>query len=141
MCFIINTGFSQSKKIGFDSLWAFSYPDFLNVSEAIDSNMLIASTYEQRRDMVFVFNEDSLSVKTYVNDSLIESSYICEIIHGKKQVTYKTHVKYNGTMYHGYFTIFYKGLFNRKLDLITGGFSEPDITNGFVCFKPHYIRR
>lgn len=140
MCLLLNTGYSQDKKIGFDSLWSFSYPDFIDIRDAIDSNLFIASTYTERKDMVFVFNKDSGYVKTYINDSLVESSYICEIIKNKKQVTYKTHVKYNGTICEGYFTIFYKNRWKRKIELVTGGFSEPDIVNGFVCFHPHYVK-
>ena len=77
MCLFLNTSFSQTKKIGFDSLWSFSYPDFIDIRTTIDSNIFIASTYTERKYMVFVFNEDSSSVKTYINDSLVESSYIC----------------------------------------------------------------
>lgn len=140
MCLFLNTGFSQTKKIGFDSLWSFSYPEFIDIRTAIDSNLFISSTYTERKDMVFVFNEDSSSVKTYINDSLVESSYICEVIRNKKQITYKTHVKYMGSICEGHFTISYKNRWKRKIEFVTGGFSEPDIVNGFVCFHPRIIR-
>ena len=140
MCLILNTGYSQDKKIGFDSLWSFSYPDTISLRTALDYSQFIASTYNERKDMIFVFNEDSGYVKTYVNDTLVESSYICEIIRKKKQDTYKTHVKYKGTIYEGYFTIFYTTKKKQKIEIITGGFSQPDITNGFMCFHPHYVK-
>jgi hypothetical protein len=135
---ISSSGFSQTRKLVGDSIWCFSHPDFLTLREALDSSLFISSTYD-RSNWTFVFSEDSMTVKSYLGDSLAETSPICEIIRREKVTIYKTHPIINGKLHDGQFTIFDRNKRKRKPQILTGGYSEPDITNGFIVFNPRLV--
>lgn len=135
----LSSGFSQTRKITGDSIWIFSHPDFVTLKEALDSSLLLSSSYE-KSNWIFVFSEDSMTVKSYLGDSLAETSHICEIIRQKKVTIYKTHPVIKGKLYDGQFTIFYKDRRKRKPQILTGGYLEPDITNGFIVFDVRSIK-
>ena len=129
----LTPGFSQTRKITGDSIWVFSHPDFVTLNEALDSNLFISSSYE-KSNWIFVFSEDSMTVKSYLKDSLAETSHICEIIRQKKQTTYKTHPIINGRLHDGQFTIFYKDKRKRKPDFLVAGYTDDGIECRFIVF-------
>lgn len=135
----LTSGFSQTRKITGDSIWIFSHPDFVTLNEALDSNLFISSSYE-KSNWIFVFSEDSMTVKSYLKDSLAETSHICEIIRQKKQTTYKTHPIINGRLYDGQFVIFYKDKRKRKPDFLVAGYSEDGMENRFIVFHLRPIK-
>ena len=129
----LTPGFSQTRKITGDSIWIFSHPDSLTLSQTLESNLFISSSYE-KSNWIFVFSEDSMTVKSYLKDSLAETSHICEIIRQKKQTTYKTHPVINGRLHDGQFTIFYKDKRKRKPDLLVAGYTDDGIECRFIVF-------
>ena len=135
----LTSGFSQTRKITGDSIWIFSHPDFVSLKEALDSSLLLSSSYE-KSNWIFVFSEDSMTVKSYLKDSLAETSPICEIIKQKKQTTYKTHPIINGKPHDGQFTIFYKDKRKRKPDLLVAGYSDDGIECKFIVFHLRSVK-
>ena len=131
----LTSGFSQTRKVTGDSIWIFSHPDFVSLKEALDSNLLLSSSYD-KSNWIFVFSEDSMTVKSYLKDSLAETSPICEIISQKKQTTYKTH----GKPHDGQFTIFYKDKRKRKPDLLVAGYSDDGIECKFIVFHLRSVK-
>lgn len=132
---ILNSGISQNRKISVDSVWTFSYPDFLSFKEAVDSNVFIYSSY-YKSDMYFEFLEDSMLVKTYIKDSLVESSHVCEILRGRKEIVYKTHPRVKGRIYDGHFTIIFKNRRKKTPIIFVCGYTEPDVINGIIAPHP-----
>ena len=135
----LTPGFSQTRKVAGDSIWIFSHPDFVTLKEALDSSLLLSSSYE-KSNWIFVFSEDSMTVKTYLKDSLAETSHICEIIKQEKQTTYKTHPVINGKLYDGQFTIFYKDKRKRKPDFLVAGYTDDGIECRFIVFHLRSVK-
>ena len=136
----INTSYSQitNRTVYVDSIWRFCYPDFLTLQEAIDSSVFISSEYTTYNGK-FVFDENEMVVRTYANDSLVETSPIVGVEYAERYVVYKTRVIIPneplppvGQVVDGKFLLFYNQE-NTIPVMLFGGYTEPMIETAFFC--------
>ena len=135
-----NVSYSQTpnRTVYVDSIWRFCYPDFLSLQEAIDSNVFISSEYTPYKGK-FVFDENEMVVRTYANDSLVETSPIVKIEYSERYIVYKTRLMLPneplppvGSLIDGKFLVFYDKE-TAKPVMLFGGYTEPMIETAFFC--------
>ena len=136
----LNTALSQTwnkRTIYTDTIWRFVYPNYLSIKEAIDSSVFIFSEYTEYKGR-FVFNEDSMTVKTYHIDSLVEVSPIVKIEYSDGTIAYNTRITLPnnplppvGPLIDGKFVIMSDDKNNPIM--LFGGYSEELVETAFFC--------